>query len=91
MSMIMSVPLIVAVVSGLIILLFTWWFKKINLPLFVRILPAVFTVIASIILFYIGFVNVRGFEGAAYGILSIFLICFAIAAFIMAKNPAKTR
>ncbi|MET3322728.1 UNVERIFIED_ORG: hypothetical protein ABIC97_005881 [Peribacillus simplex] len=43
------------------------------------------------ILFYIGYVNIRGFEGAAYGILSVFLICFAIISLIMAKKPSKAR
>ncbi|PEJ24537.1 hypothetical protein CN689_27190 [Peribacillus butanolivorans] len=62
-----------------------------NLPLFVRIVPGVLTVIAAIILFYIGYVNIRGFEGAAYGILSVFLICFAILSLIMAKKPSKAR
>lgn len=33
-------------------------------------MPGIFTVIASIILFYIGLVNIRGFEGAVYGILA---------------------
>ncbi|MFB7641764.1 YesK family protein [Peribacillus butanolivorans] len=40
-------------------------------------------------LFYIGYVNIRGFEGAAYGILSVILICFAILSLIMAKKPSK--
>ncbi|MFB7642810.1 YesK family protein [Peribacillus butanolivorans] len=56
-----------------------------------RIVPGVLTVIAAIILFYIGYVNIRGFEGAAYGILSVFLICFAILSLIMAKKPSKAR
>ncbi|MEJ9230831.1 hypothetical protein LAV79_15360 [Peribacillus butanolivorans] len=84
-------PFFVAIVIGVIILLVTWWFKKINLPLFVRIVPGVLTVIVAIILFYIGFVNIRGFEGAAYGFLSVFLICFGILSFIMAKKPSKAR
>ncbi|KRF52524.1 preprotein translocase subunit SecD [Bacillus sp. Soil768D1] len=89
--MMIFVPFLVAFVIGVIILLVTWWFKKINLPLLVRIVPGVLTVIAAIILFYIGYVNIRGFEGAAYGILSVFLICFAIISLIMAKKPSKAR
>lgn len=84
-------PFLVAVVIGVIILLVTWWFKQINLPLFVRFVPGVLTVIAAIILFYIGYVNIRGFEGAAYGLLAVFLICFAILSLTMAKKPAKAR
>ena len=67
-----SIPFFIAVIFGVIILLITWWFKKISLPLTVRILPGVLTVIIAIVLFYVSFVNIRGFEGAVYGIFSSF-------------------
>ncbi|GIN99148.1 hypothetical protein J6TS1_50180 [Siminovitchia terrae] len=57
-----------------------------NFSLFVRMIPGMLTVIAAIILFYVGFVNIRGFEGAAYGILGFFLVIFAIISFIIAKS-----
>ncbi|MGE8082158.1 YesK family protein [Peribacillus loiseleuriae] len=79
-------PFLMAIVPGIIILLLTWWFSKINLSLFVRIIPGILTVIAAIILFYIGFVKIRGFEGAGYGILAFFLIIFAIISFVMANK-----
>ncbi|UOQ49790.1 hypothetical protein MUN88_06870 [Gracilibacillus caseinilyticus] len=44
------------------------------------------TVIAAVILFYIGFVKIRGFEGAAYGILAFFLMGVAIVSFVMANK-----
>ncbi|ALX50522.1 hypothetical protein AOX59_02865 [Lentibacillus amyloliquefaciens] len=75
-----------SLIPGVVILLVTWWFKKMNFSLFVRIIPGVLTVIAAIILFYIGFVNIRGFEGAAYGILAFFLVIFAIISFLLAKK-----
>ncbi|TDV96879.1 YesK family protein [Pseudobacillus badius] len=78
-------PFLVAVVIGIVVLLVTWWFKKMNFSLFVRLIPGVLTIAAAVILFYIGFVNSRGFEGAAYGILAFFLMIFAIASFVMAK------
>ncbi|ADE72412.1 hypothetical protein BMQ_pBM50073 (plasmid) [Priestia megaterium QM B1551] len=52
-------------------------------------IPAILTVIAAIVLFYIGYVEVRGFEGAAYLFLSVFLILFAIISFVMAKKPLR--
>lgn len=85
------VPFILAFVIGVIILLITWWFNKMNFPLIGRIVPGVVTVIAAIILFYIGYVEIRGFEGAAYGFLSVFLICFAILSLIIAKKPSRAR
>jgi len=42
-------------------------------------------------MFYIGFVNIRGFEGAAYGILAFFLIVFAIVSFVMAKKGIEVK
>jgi len=84
-----SGPLLMSLIPGIVILLVTWWFKRMNFSLFVRIIPGVLTVIAALILFYIGFVNIRGFEGGAYGILAFFLVIFAIISFIIAKKGVK--
>jgi hypothetical protein len=77
-TLMISGPLLVSLVPGVIVLLVTWLFIKIRFPLIVQILPAVLLVLAAIRVFYIGYVNIRGFEGAAYLFLSIFQICFAI-------------
>ncbi|MGX2962101.1 hypothetical protein JNUCC23_23150 (plasmid) [Peribacillus sp. JNUCC 23] len=79
-------PFLMAIVPGIIILLLTWWFNKINLSLSLRIVPGILTVIAAIILFYIGFIKIRGFEGASYGILAFILIIFAIISFVMVNK-----
>ncbi len=82
-------PFLVAIVPGVLVLLLTWWFRKLNFSLFVRIVPSILTVIAAIILFYIGFVNIRGFEGASYGILAFSLIGFAIVSFVIANKKTS--
>lgn len=79
-----SGPLLMSLIPGAVILLLTWWFRKMNFPISAQIIPGILTVIAAIVLFYIGFVNIRGFEGAAYGILAFFLIIFAFISFIIA-------
>ncbi|REB07488.1 hypothetical protein DVB69_10915 [Sporosarcina sp. BI001-red] len=61
--------------------------KNFSLP--VRNIPGIITVIAAIVLFYIGFVTVRGFEGAAYLFLAFFLVGFAVVSFLMVKVMAK--
>ncbi|RSL30495.1 hypothetical protein D7Z54_25670 [Salibacterium salarium] len=76
-------------VPGVLVLLLTWWFRKLNLSLFARIVPSILIVIAAIILFYIGFLNSRGFEGAAYGILAFSLIGFAIMSLVIANTPKR--
>ncbi|MCP3031490.1 hypothetical protein LF817_14290 [Halobacillus sp. A1] len=76
-------PLLVSLIPGIIVLTLTWWFSKKGFSLFVRMLPGCFLTIIAAILFYHGFVNIRGFEGAAYGILCFFLIIFALASFAM--------
>lgn len=81
----LKVAALLPVVVGIVVLLVTWWFRKMNFSLFVRMIPGVLTIATAVILFYIGFVNIRGFEGAAYGILAFFLMIFAIASFVMAK------
>ncbi|WP_245183619.1 YesK family protein [Lentibacillus salicampi] len=85
----LSGPLLMSLIPGVVTLLITWWFKRLNFSLLVQIIPGVLTVIAALILFYIGFVNIRGFEGGAYGILAFFLIIFAIISFIIAKKGVK--
>ncbi|VDH00344.1 Uncharacterised protein [Lysinibacillus sphaericus] len=84
--MMVLVPFLVAVISGSIVLLITWGLLKKNFSLPVRNIPGIVTVIAAIILCYTGFVTVRGFEGAAYLVLSFFLVSIAIASFMMAKK-----
>ncbi|USL39645.1 hypothetical protein [Priestia megaterium] len=87
--MMIGVPLLIGLVPGLIVLLLTWLFRRMKWRLPVRMIPAILTVIASIVLFYIGYVEVRGFEGAAYLFLAVFLILFAIISFVMAKKPLR--
>ncbi|MCT9852784.1 hypothetical protein P2R64_19935 [Priestia megaterium] len=87
--MMIGVPLLIAIIPGVIILLLTWLFRRMKWGITVRMIPANLTVIAAIVLFYIGYVKVRGFEGAAYLFLSVFLILFAIISFVMAKKPLR--
>ncbi|MDO7485032.1 YesK family protein [Peribacillus frigoritolerans] len=70
----------------MLVILLAWWLRKLHLSLFVRLLPGILTFITSIILVYIGFVNIRGFEGAGYGILAFLLLPFAIVASIIASK-----
>ncbi|RWR15258.1 YesK family protein [Siminovitchia fortis] len=87
--MMLSGPLLISLIPGFVILLVTWWFRKMNFPLSAQVIPGILTVIAAIVLFYISFVNIRGFEGAAYGFLAFFLVIFAIISFVIAKKPIK--
>ncbi|MFL0574840.1 hypothetical protein ACH0BK_28080 [Priestia megaterium] len=87
--MMIGIPLLIGLVPGLIVLLLTWLFRRMKWRLPVRMIPAVLTVIASIVLFYIGYVEVRGFEGAAHLFLALFLLLFAIISFVMAKKPLR--
>ncbi|WP_244300121.1 YesK family protein [Priestia megaterium] len=54
-----------------------------------RMIPSMLTVIAAAVLFYIGYVEVRGFEGAGYLFLSVFLLLFALVSYIVAKKPVQ--
>ncbi|SFJ28579.1 YesK-like protein [Halobacillus dabanensis] len=74
-------PFLMSLLPGLIVLTLTWWFSKKGFSRFIRMLPGCFLTIVAAILFYHGYVNVRGFEGAAYGILSFFLLIFVIISF----------
>jgi YesK-like protein len=84
--MFILIPFLLALIPGMIVSMVTWWFAKKGYPLFVRMLPGTVLSIAAIISFYIGFVYIRGFEGGLYGILSFFLIIFAIFSFIIGEK-----
>ena len=87
--MMLLVPFLIAIIPGIIILLLTWWFTKKGLPLFGKLLPGSLALIASVVLFYVGFVSIRGFEGGAYGILSIILFIFSVLSFIFVKRDTR--
>jgi hypothetical protein len=79
-------PILIALIPGIIILTVTWWFSKKGFSLCVRMLPGIIAIIVAVILFYIGFVKIRGFEGGAYGIVSLHLFIFSIISFVIGKR-----
>ncbi|MFD6207495.1 YesK family protein [Peribacillus sp. NPDC060253] len=89
--MMILVPLLMTLIPGMIILTLTWWLSKRGCPLLLKMLPGIIAIIAAFILFYIGFVHIRGFEGAAYGFLSFFLIIFAFISFLIGKKVSVIR
>ncbi|MBY0065055.1 MULTISPECIES: YesK family protein [Priestia] len=82
-------PLLIALLPGVLILVLTWLFRKMKWNKVIRMIPSMLTVIAAAVLFYIGYVEVRGFEGAGYLFLSVFLLLFAVVSYILAKKPVQ--
>ncbi len=82
-------PLLIALLPGVLLLLVTWLFRKMKWNQVIRMIPSMLTVMAAAILFYIGYVEVRGFEGAGYLFLSVFLLLFAVVSYILAKKPVQ--
>lgn len=87
--MMIFMPLLVAIVPGILVILLAWLFAKKEFSRLVRMTPGVLTLIAAVVLFYIGFVNVRGFEGIAYGILSFFLVIFGFSAILVGTKKGE--
>lgn len=79
-------PLLMSLTPGIIAVVLSWWFYKKHFPLFVRVSPAILLTISAGIVFYIGYVHVRGFQGGAYLLLSFFLVIFAIISFVIGKR-----
>ncbi|RCW64218.1 YesK family protein [Saliterribacillus persicus] len=84
--MMLLVPFLTALIPGIIILTLTYWFSKKGFSLFVRMLPGMISLIVAVIFFYIGFVNIRGFEGGSYGFLGFFIIIFSIISFVVGQS-----
>ncbi|MEE3895583.1 YesK family protein [Priestia megaterium] len=82
-------PLLIALLPGILVILVTWLFRKIKWNKVIRMLPSMLTVMAAAVLFYIGYVEIRGFEGAGYLFLSVFLLLFALVSYIVAKKPVQ--
>ncbi|WP_456363689.1 YesK family protein [Priestia aryabhattai] len=87
--MMLGGPFLSAVIPGILVTILTWWFRKKELSILVKLLPCVLTVVAAGVLFYIGFVRIRGFEGAAYGFLAFFLLVFAFISLLIATKSPK--
>ncbi|ADF40287.1 YesK family protein [Priestia megaterium] len=82
-------PLLIALLPGVLILVLTWLFRKMKWNKVIRMAPSILTLITAAVLFYIGYVEVRGFEGAGYLFLSVFLLLFAVVSYIVAKKPVQ--
>ncbi|MGN2272591.1 hypothetical protein [Priestia megaterium] len=82
-------PLLIALLPGVLILVLTWLFRKMKWNKVIRMAPSILTVITAAVLFYIGYVEVRGFEGAVYLFLSMFLLLFAVVSYIVAKKTVQ--
>ncbi|MBX9996608.1 MULTISPECIES: YesK family protein [Priestia] len=82
-------PLLIALLPSVLVILVTWLFRKMKWNKFIRMIPSMLTVMAAAVLFYIGYVEIRGFEGAGYLFLSVFLLLFALVSYIVAKKPVQ--
>ncbi|MCU7737876.1 YesK family protein [Priestia megaterium] len=82
-------PLLIALLPSVLVILVTWLFRMMKWNKVIRMLPSMLTVMAAAVLFYIGYVEIRGFEGAGYLFLSVFLLLFALVSYIVAKKPVQ--
>ncbi|MBH0156694.1 hypothetical protein IHV10_09975 [Fictibacillus sp. 5RED26] len=82
--MFFGMPFLISLIPGIIVLFLTWWLRKKNVSLFIKLVPCLLIVISSLVIFYVSLEFIRGFEGAAYGILAFFLLCFGVAAYFLA-------
>lgn len=79
-------PLLLSLIPVVIILSLTRWFIKKEFPFLIKMLPGIVSIIVAFTFFYSGVVNVRGFIGLSYGILSLFLIAAGFISLFIGKN-----
>ncbi|MET3726874.1 Zn-dependent protease with chaperone function [Fictibacillus halophilus] len=84
--MFFGMPFLISMVPGVIVLFLTWWLRKKNVSLFIKLLPSIGTVISSFAILYVSLEFIRGFEGAGYGVLAFFLLCYGVAAYFLATK-----
>ncbi|MBH0169202.1 YesK family protein [Fictibacillus sp. 18YEL24] len=84
--MFFGMPFLISSVPGVVVLFLTWWLRKKNVSLFIKLVPCLLIVISSFVILYVSLEFIRGFEGAAYGILAFFLLCYGVAAYFLATK-----
>ncbi|MGE7307580.1 hypothetical protein ACQKJG_27510 [Priestia megaterium] len=79
-------PLLYSLIPGSFCLFFTYKLRQQELSLAGRLVPAALTIVIASYSFYIGYVEIRGFEGAAYLFFSFFLFAFAAVSVTIARK-----
>ncbi|MED3648051.1 YesK family protein [Halalkalibacterium halodurans] len=83
--MFLLVPISVGIIVGLVVFFATKWLISVKKSKTVIYVPAILSIVISISLILYGFIFIRGFEGAAYLILSIIVLLFAIPSLFYAR------
>ena len=76
--MLLLMPLFTALAIGLVDLLLSMLLSRFTQVRLLVHLPSIVAVFAGVYWLYIGYVLVRGFEGAAYGFLGVFTVMAAL-------------
>lgn len=82
-------PLVLGLIIGVIVFLTSRFLNKKTNSKFIIHLPAIVLIIISIILFYIGYVSIRGFEGASYSFLGVIIFISTIISILIFNTKAK--
>ena len=80
--MLLFMPLFIGLIIGLIDLLLSMLLYRFTQVRLLANIPSIVAVFAGVYWLYIGYVHVRGFEGAAYGFLGIFTVIAVICVLI---------
>lgn len=83
------VPVGLGILVGAIVILLTVFLRKRTDSRVLKNVPAIVGTLAALYLLYRGFFEVRGFEGAAYGVISITLIIFALLSISIANKKKE--
>lgn len=80
------IPLGVGIIAGLIVLFISLLIKRKSKNSFFVKIPGYLGIIASLVLFGIGYFDVRGFQGLAYIMCAIPIFIFAIIALFKGRE-----
>lgn len=81
-------PLLVAVLPGIFCILLTVLFRRRQWKLGIRLIPGSLLAAIALAMLWIS-VEIRSFEGAAYGILAFFFFIFSLVCVMIASNKSK--
>ncbi|MEW4283508.1 YesK family protein [Priestia koreensis] len=87
--MMVAAPLLASLLLGLIVIVLSIWLRKRRVRTWLLLLPSFVLMLTGIVFFYVSIAFIRGFEGASYGFIGLFLIIFSAAGIMVSRTQVK--
>ncbi|WP_315906585.1 YesK family protein [Priestia koreensis] len=87
--MMVGAPLLVSLPLGLLVIVLSIWLRKRRVRTWLLLLPSFVLMLTGIVFFYVGIAFIRGFEGASYSFIGLFLMIFSAVGIMVSRIQVK--